>query len=84
MSRRSSRCCFACKSPYGCANGSCVCHRLEDDELVNTSGRALRWEFTVVEEHDRDRIGICKLCGEGLSGATIVDGETPCAGRGAS
>lgn len=31
-------------------------------------------------EHDRDGIGICKRCGEGLTGLAVVDGEAPCSG----
>lgn len=31
-------------------------------------------------EHDRDWAGICKRCGEGLSGLAVVDGEAPCSG----
>lgn len=31
-------------------------------------------------EHERDGIGICKRCGEGLTGLAVVDGEAPCSG----
>lgn len=28
--------------------------------------------------HDRDRDGICRACGQGLTALDIVDGEKPC------
>lgn len=30
--------------------------------------------------HDRDRLGICRRCGQGLTARDIVDGEKPCSG----
>lgn len=33
-----------------------------------------------IAEHDRDGVGICKRCGDGLSGLAVVDGEAPCPG----
>lgn len=30
------------------------------------------------EHHDRDRMGICRRCGSGISAAELLDGEQPC------
>lgn len=47
-------------------------HRHTDDVVAAIAQRSAD------PPHDRDRDGICRACGQGLTALDIVDGEKPC------
>lgn len=46
--------------------------------IVLGPGTEVEIDLAGASAHDRDRMGICLRCGNGISAAEILDGEQPC------